>query len=195
MQSALASRQLARSRPRVVNGSMAPGGLAPAGPLVPLCMHGMGRCLFLLSRSSHRRAARAGGCFPPCSYLLLLAGPPSRCFAFTLSWTLTSTAKCSRVPLLPSGWLGWQRDVTLVCCIDLNDPAYPFFMIQYSLPFLFYHMTLIMWPSSAVASVVSFVIEDGNDTPAFVAPPCERDCRFIICLLLCDEVKCDEVAP
>jgi hypothetical protein len=106
MQSALASRQLARSRPRVVNGSMAPGGLAPAGPLVPLCMHGMGRCLFLLSRSSHRRAARAGGCFPPCSYLLLLAGPPSRCFAFTLSWTLTSTAKCSRVPLLPSGWLG-----------------------------------------------------------------------------------------
>jgi hypothetical protein len=36
-------------------------------------------------------------------------------------------------------------------------------------------MTLIMWPSSVVASVVSFVIEDGNDTPAFVAPPCERE--------------------
>lgn len=35
-------------------------------------------------------------------------------------------------------------------------------------------MTLIMWPSSVVASVVSFVIEDGNDTPAFVAP-CERE--------------------
>jgi hypothetical protein len=124
MQSALASRQLARSRPRVVNGSMAPGGLAPAGPLVPLCMHGMGRCCLFSSRAQlHTGARRVLGLFSPVFLPppVLLAGPPSRCFAFTLSWTLTSIAKCS-CPA-PAQWLAGML-LSLVCCIDdLNDPA------------------------------------------------------------------------